>query len=107
MPTTTVYDRGAVVLLPFPFSDQSSGKIRPAIVANPVYPSDDLLIVTTLLWPITRLHRRKRLCSLCTVLLPVLLLASATFAEASSAQSRPAGTAEIVGNVGVNRVVTP
>src|SRR5256885_16159342 len=64
MPTTTVYDRGAVVLLPFPFSDQSSGKIRPAIVANPVYPSDDLLIVTTLLWPITRLRRRKALCSL-------------------------------------------
>jgi hypothetical protein len=35
MPTTTAYDRGAVVLLPFPFSDQSSAKIRPAIIANP------------------------------------------------------------------------
>ena len=45
MPTTIVYDRGAVVLLPFPFSDQSSAKIRPAIVANPAYPSDDLLVV--------------------------------------------------------------
>jgi mRNA interferase MazF len=45
MPTTIVYDRGAVVLLPFPFSDQSSAKIRPAIVANPLYPSDDLLVI--------------------------------------------------------------
>src|SRR6266511_114128 len=45
MPTTTAYDRGAVVLLPFPFSDQSSAKIRPAIIANPAYPSDDLLVV--------------------------------------------------------------
>src|SRR5262245_28833718 len=45
MPTTTVYDRDAVVLLPFPFSDQSSAKIRPAIVASPAYPSDDLLVV--------------------------------------------------------------
>ena len=45
MPTTTSYNRGAVVLLPFPFSDQSSAKIRPAVVANPRYPSDDLLVV--------------------------------------------------------------
>jgi len=45
MPTTIACDRGAVVLLPFPFSDQSSAKIRPAVVANPVYPSDDLLVV--------------------------------------------------------------
>src|SRR5688572_8785622 len=45
MPTTTGYDRGAVVLLPFPFSDQSSAKVRPTIVANPIYPSDDLLVV--------------------------------------------------------------
>jgi mRNA interferase MazF len=45
MPTTTSYNRGAVVLLPFPFSDQSSAKIRPAIVANPRYPSEDLLVV--------------------------------------------------------------
>lgn len=45
MPTTTAYDRGAVVLLPFPFSDQSSPKVRPAIVASPAYPSDDLLVV--------------------------------------------------------------
>ena len=45
MPTTTDFKRGAVVLLPFPFSDQSSAKIRPAVVANPIYPSDDLLVV--------------------------------------------------------------
>jgi mRNA interferase MazF len=45
MPTTTFYNRGAIILLPFPFSDQSSAKIRPAIVVNPPYPSDDLLVV--------------------------------------------------------------
>jgi len=45
MPTTTVYNRGAVVLLPFPFSDQSSAKIRPAVIVSPLYPSDDLLVV--------------------------------------------------------------
>ena len=45
MPTTTIYDRGAVVLLPFPFSDQTSAKIRPAVIVNPRYPSDDLLAV--------------------------------------------------------------
>ena len=41
----TDYKRGAVVLVPFPFSDQSSAKIRPAIVVSPNYPSDDLLVV--------------------------------------------------------------
>lgn len=45
MPTTTSYRRGAVVLLPFPFSDQSAVKMRPAVVLHPVYPSDDLLVV--------------------------------------------------------------
>ena len=45
MPTTTTYNRGAVVLLPFPFSDQSSAKIRPAVIVSPRYPSDDLLVV--------------------------------------------------------------
>jgi len=45
MPTTTDYNRGAVVLLPFPFSDQTSAKIRPAVVVNPRFPSDDLLVV--------------------------------------------------------------
>ena len=41
----TGYKRGAIVLLPFPFSDQSSAKIRPAVVVSPDYPSDDLLVV--------------------------------------------------------------
>ncbi|MBI5772594.1 MAG: type II toxin-antitoxin system PemK/MazF family toxin [Verrucomicrobia bacterium] len=45
MPTTTVYNRGAVVLLPFPFSDQTSVKVRPAVIVSPHYPSDDLLVV--------------------------------------------------------------
>lgn len=45
MPTTTTYNRGAVVLLPFPFSDQSSAKIRPVVIVSPRYPSDDLLVV--------------------------------------------------------------
>jgi mRNA interferase MazF len=41
----TGYKRGAIVLLPFPFSDQSSAKNRPAVVVNQDYPSDDLLVV--------------------------------------------------------------
>ena len=41
----TGYKRGSIVLLPFPFSDQSSAKVRPAIVASPDYPSDDLLVL--------------------------------------------------------------
>jgi mRNA interferase MazF len=45
MPTTTLYKRGSVVLLPFPFSDQTSAKIRPAVIVNPPYPSDDILVV--------------------------------------------------------------
>jgi mRNA interferase MazF len=45
MPITTNYNRGAVVLIPFPFSDQTSSKVRQAVVVSPVYPSDDLLVV--------------------------------------------------------------
>jgi mRNA interferase MazF len=45
MPTTTNYNRGTVVLLPFPFSDQSAAKLRPAVVASPSYPSEDLIVV--------------------------------------------------------------
>lgn len=45
MPTTTTYNRGAVVLIPFPFSDQSKAKIRPAVIVSPHYPSEDLLVV--------------------------------------------------------------
>ena len=45
MPPTTNYSHGAVVLLPFPFSDQSAAKVRPAVVAHPPYRSDDLIVV--------------------------------------------------------------
>ena len=45
MPNTTTYNRGAVILLPFPFSNQAAAKIRPAVVVSPSYPSDDLLVV--------------------------------------------------------------
>ena len=45
MPTTINHNRGVVVLLPFPFSDQSAAKLRPAVVANPIFPSDDLIVV--------------------------------------------------------------
>ena len=33
------------MLLPFPFSDQSAAKVRPAVVAHPPYGSDDLIVV--------------------------------------------------------------
>jgi mRNA interferase MazF len=45
MPSTTSFSRGAVVLLPFPFSDQSASKVRPAVIAHSPYPSDDLIVV--------------------------------------------------------------
>jgi mRNA interferase MazF len=41
----TSYNRGAVLLLPFPFSDQSGSKLRPAVVISPPYPSEDLLVM--------------------------------------------------------------
>ena len=45
MQLMTNFSRGDVILLPFPFSDQSSTKMRPGIVANPKISSDDLLVV--------------------------------------------------------------
>jgi mRNA interferase MazF len=45
MPITTKLSRGSVVLLPFPFSDQSGVKLRPAIIVSPVYPSEDFIVV--------------------------------------------------------------
>lgn len=45
MPNTISFERGSIVLLPFPFSDQTAAKVRPGIVANPQYPSEDLLVV--------------------------------------------------------------
>src|SRR3954463_12822278 len=41
----TGFDRRTVVLLPFPFSDQSAVKFRPAIVVNTPFASKDLLVV--------------------------------------------------------------
>jgi mRNA interferase MazF len=41
----TSFERGDVILLPFPFSDQSASKVRPGIVAHSKYPSEDLLVV--------------------------------------------------------------
>ena len=34
-----------VAWLPFPLSDQSDAKVRPAVVAHPPYESDDLIVV--------------------------------------------------------------
>jgi mRNA interferase MazF len=45
MPSTISFSRGAVVLLPFPFSDQSASKVRPAIFSHDTNPSDDLIVV--------------------------------------------------------------
>lgn len=39
------FERGDVVLLPFPFSDQTESKVRPGIIAHSSYPSEDLLVI--------------------------------------------------------------
>ena len=41
----TNYERGAVVLIPFPFSDQSTVKVRPAVVVSSPSPSEDVFVV--------------------------------------------------------------
>jgi mRNA interferase MazF len=51
MPPTTSYRRGEVVLVPFPFTDLSSAKQRPALVVSPdgwnASQSDVLLVALT------------------------------------------------------------
>ena len=42
MPSFSRYD---VVLVRYPFSDFSGGKVRPAIIASVIHPSEDLIIV--------------------------------------------------------------
>jgi PemK-like, MazF-like toxin of type II toxin-antitoxin system len=37
MPTTTDYNFGDVVLVPFPFTDQSTSKKRPAVIASSAF----------------------------------------------------------------------
>ena len=48
MPSTTRYKRGDIILVPFPFTDLSASKRRPALVVSPEHINDrmqDLVVV--------------------------------------------------------------
>lgn len=40
-----MYKRGTVVLIPFPFTDLSSQKVRPALIISKSNPSDDITVI--------------------------------------------------------------
>lgn len=37
------YSRHEIVLVHYPFSDLSGGKVRPAVIVSPVHPSEDVI----------------------------------------------------------------
>lgn len=39
------YLRHEIVLVHYPFSDLSGGKLRPAVIVSPVHPSEDVIVV--------------------------------------------------------------
>ncbi len=39
------YSKNEIILVPYPFSDLSSSKVRPAVVVSLPHPSQDILIV--------------------------------------------------------------
>lgn len=41
-----MFERGKIILVPFPFTDLSAQKIRPAlIISNPKYTKDDVIVL--------------------------------------------------------------
>ena len=48
MPSTTRYRRGDIVLVPFPFTDLSSSKRRPALVISPDAFNDQDIVVAAI-----------------------------------------------------------
>lgn len=39
-----MYKRGTIVLVPFPFTDLSAKKVRPAIIVSKRHPADDIVL---------------------------------------------------------------
>ena len=58
MPSTTRYKRGDIVLVPFPFTDLSSSKRRPALVISPDAFNDQMqdLVVAAITSQLTNEH---------------------------------------------------